>query len=231
MGAGRGNPRCQRSLSPAHSLKGAARVTGLLPIEALAHQLESLFAGLRARPQPIDGEVLHAVSAALDAIEDAAAALLEGRQPADPSQLLAELDELFSSESEIGAHAQAGASIKGPTGGSNQKPGSSRDAAFSAPSDDGSAVVRAASRRRAPIQNGRHCAAGMQPSETVRLSTVNLDRLLLSTSQLLTESLKQDSLARELNAIQQRLGVVEREWESLKRTAAGPLRSSASRLS
>jgi len=58
----------------------------------------------------------------------------------------------------------------------------------------------------------------------VRLSTENLDRLLQSTGQLLTENLQQDSLARELNAIYQQLAAVEREWESLKRTAAGPLR-------
>ncbi|HEY5313672.1 MAG TPA: response regulator [Pirellulales bacterium] len=186
-----GTPDVNEAFRRAHSLKGAARVTGLLPIEALAHQLESLFALLRAKPQPIDGEVLHAVRAALDTIEDAAAALLAGRQPPDASQLLAELNALLGSQCE-------------------REPGPQPAAA--------PAAVRLSAAQTAPQ------AATMPAPETVRLSTENLDRLLLSTSQLLTESLKQDLLARELGAIQQQLAVVQREWESLKRTTSGPLR-------
>jgi two-component system chemotaxis sensor kinase CheA len=207
-----GAPDVNEAFRRAHSLKGAARVTGLLPIEALAHQLESLFASLRASPRPIDGEALHGVRAALDAIEDAAAALLAGRQPADASQLLAELQAL------LGGETEAGDRLRVPAG--------------AAPAERGTAVAvrehaaRVAPRTRPPgpaAKTAAH-AAGVQAAETVRLSTVNLDRLLLSTSQLLTEGLKQDSLARELCTIQQRLGVVQREWESLKRTTAGPLR-------
>ncbi|HEX3655540.1 MAG TPA: response regulator [Pirellulales bacterium] len=186
-----GTPDVNEAFRRAHSLKGAARVTGLLPIEALAHQLESLFAALRAKPQPIDGEVLHAVRAALDTIEDAASALLAGRQPPDASQLLAELNALLAGESA-------------------PQPRPQREA--------GPIATRVAGPKAATH------AAAVQAPETVRLSTENLDRLLLSTSQLLTESLKQDSLARELGAIQQQLAVVQREWESLKRTTAGPLR-------
>jgi two-component system chemotaxis sensor kinase CheA len=49
-------------------------------------------------------------------------------------------------------------------------------------------------------------------TETVRVSAENLDRLLRSTGQLLSESLRQKMVARELNELDREIDGLEREW-------------------
>lgn len=71
-------------------------------------------------------------------------------------------------------------------------------------------------------------ATSSPPIESVRLSADSLDRLLQSTGQLLTENLQQESLGRELIHIGRQIAAIEREWDTLKRTASGPLRRLAS---
>lgn len=221
-----GVPNVDEAFRRAHSLKGAARVTGFSPVEALAHHLENLFALLRAKTLPADREVLHVAHAALDAIEDSAACLLEGRPAPDASRALAELDGLVQSGS------QATSSAPPPVATRNDP------VAADFEEESTSQVVESIGEephtlpKAAPPKPVSHASASQRPAarglaqanETVRLSTVNLDRLLQSTGELLTENLQQDSLTRELNGIHQQLAGVEQEWESLKRTAAGPLR-------
>lgn len=80
----------------AHSLKGAARVTGFGPVETLSHRLESVFSQVRAQTLPAGKELLRVVHGALDSIEDVTAALLENSSPPDFSAPLGELDALAS---------------------------------------------------------------------------------------------------------------------------------------
>ena len=64
-----------------------------------------------------------------------------------------------------------------------------------------------------------------QAAETVRVSADNLDRLLRSTGQLLTESLRQNLVARELGRPEPPdLKDMEKEWESVRGVAAAALR-------
>ena len=63
----------------AHSLKGAARAVDLMPIERVAHKLETLFSRLRGGQIKIDAEVVALVGATLDAIEDWVAASGQGQ--------------------------------------------------------------------------------------------------------------------------------------------------------
>ncbi|HEX3726522.1 MAG TPA: response regulator, partial [Pirellulales bacterium] len=197
----------------AHSLKGAARVTGFVPVETLAHQLESLFALLRSKTLRADRSVLHTVSAALDAIEDAAACLLDDAPPPDTKESLEELERLLANP----PNAVAGADFEEASGTRPVKTTSEPSSAPAASAPESSATGAAGSR------DANH--AGVKHTvDTVRLSVENLDRLLQSTGQLLTENMQQDALARQLAAISQQLATIEREWEALKRTTPGLLR-------
>lgn len=59
--------------------------------------------------------------------------------------------------------------------------------------------------------------------DTVRVRADSLDRLLQSSSQLLTESFRQDQMARELNELKRTIEVMQRERESLRRHASASL--------
>ena len=57
----------------------------------------------------------------------------------------------------------------------------------------------------------------------LRLSAEHLDRLLRSSGQLLTESLRQDQVARELAELSRQVEGLDREWESVRKAAAADL--------
>jgi two-component system chemotaxis sensor kinase CheA len=229
-------PDVDEAFRRAHSLKGAARVTGFSSVEMLAHRLESLFALLRARALPPDKELIGVVQGALDAIEDSTACLLQGCPAPDSQQVAERLDDFLQSTADARSDCRSSSphppqeitaqeAIKNSTqqvstvGGSvEQQPigtagGSVNTSSAAAPSQ-----VERDSGSKPPQR------IAMQMVDTVRLSVENLDRLLQSTGQLLTDNLQQDSLAQELSTIHQQLAGLQREWESLKRTAAGPLR-------
>jgi len=171
----------------AHSLKGAARITGFTPVEALAHRLESLFSRLRAKTLTANQAIVQVIHAALDAIEDAAACLLVGRAAADSGAVVGQLDALSNS----GVQAEKSAA-------------------------NGAAAI--------DVTIPAAAVAPLAAIETVRLNAESLDRLLQSTGRLLTENMRQDALGRELAGMNGRLTEIQREWNSLQRTAAGALR-------
>ena len=57
----------------------------------------------------------------------------------------------------------------------------------------------------------------------LRLSAEHLDRLLRSSGQLLTESLRQDQVARELSELSRQVDELDREWESVRKVSAAHL--------
>lgn len=63
----------------AHTLKGAARVVDLKPVEQLAHRLETLFSQIREGSRTLDRTVTGVIRQALDVSEDFMAALAENR--------------------------------------------------------------------------------------------------------------------------------------------------------
>ncbi|MBW7849481.1 MAG: response regulator [Rhodospirillales bacterium] len=77
----------------AHSLKGAARATGLKPIEAIAHRLETLFARVRSGERRIDPASAALVLTVADAIEDWLAAYDGDKEPPAPAAAIRLLDE------------------------------------------------------------------------------------------------------------------------------------------
>jgi two-component system, chemotaxis family, sensor kinase CheA len=172
-----GAPQVDEAFRRAHSLKGAARIAGLRTAEVLAHRLETLFAAVRDRQLPLDATVAPAIAAALDAIEDAAAAMLDGRPALEPTAALAAVDRL------LGGHAESEAP---PT---------------------------------APAQSLRVASAAV-PIESIRVSAENLDRLLGSAGQLLTESQRQNLVSRELTGLGRQIDELGDAWQSVRGGAA-----------
>jgi two-component system chemotaxis sensor kinase CheA len=66
-----------------------------------------------------------------------------------------------------------------------------------------------------------------QPAETVRVSAANLDRLLRSAGQLLTETMRQNVVARELTALSRQLDGLAKEGEAALKAAGPALRQLA----
>jgi two-component system, chemotaxis family, sensor kinase CheA len=62
--------------------------------------------------------------------------------------------------------------------------------------------------------------AGLQPAEMVRLPAENLDRLVRSTGQILTESLRQESVTGELDALNGQIGEMEAECVRFRKASA-----------
>ena len=66
-------------------------------------------------------------------------------------------------------------------------------------------------------------AAAAGQFDTVRLSTEHLDRLLRSSGQLVTESLRQDQVSRALAELSRDIDEIDREWESVREVSAAHL--------
>ena len=63
------------ALRSAHTLKGAARAVGLTAVQRLAHDIESLFTGIRDGQEDAKPDMIRAINKALDDIEDHVATL------------------------------------------------------------------------------------------------------------------------------------------------------------
>ena len=203
----------------AHSLKGAARITGFTEVEQLAHRLESLFSRVRAKTLIPDQSVLRVVKSALDSIEDTVACLTNQRPPPDTSTLLHDL-EMLTNPAATPAPLETSSSVS---------PGAQRPVLQSLAAHETEFKPTEQRKPVAPVSGpegpAKLVAAGSPPSrETVRLSAESLDQLLQSTGRLLTENLQQGTLGRELVSVSRQLTAIEREWASLKRTSAIALR-------
>lgn len=84
----------------AHSLKGAARAVDLMPVEAVAHQLETLFERISAGRHPFDRNARAATHLALDRIEAYVAESATGRAVM-PEDALAALNACLDPEAAV----------------------------------------------------------------------------------------------------------------------------------
>ncbi len=66
-------------------------------------------------------------------------------------------------------------------------------------------------------------AAVLQPVEMVRLPAENLDRLVRSTGQILSESLRQVEVSGELNALDDQIAEMSAESVRFRKAASAPL--------
>lgn len=84
----------------AHSLKGAARVVDLHPVETLAHRLETLFSRVREDGVQLDLALLGVVHQVLDSTEDWMGALVENRPLPDTVRALQAIEAVLGMETE-----------------------------------------------------------------------------------------------------------------------------------
>lgn len=170
----------------AHSLKGAARAVGVTAIEQLAHALESVLAGMRARVEPVETipSLFSACYAALDAIQ-AVQQAYEAGQTTPPAFVLEALNRLEPFRLTDPSREASPAAPAGP-------------AALEQPLLERRTPERAASEP--------HPADSAAPGgETIRVQVAKLDALLDGVSELLLaglragERLEQVRQGRELN--------------------------------
>lgn len=84
----------------AHSLKGAARVVDLRPVEHLAHRLETLFSRVREDGVRLDHDLSGVIHDVLDSTEDWVAALSESRPLPDTTCALQAIEAALNMESQ-----------------------------------------------------------------------------------------------------------------------------------
>jgi two-component system, chemotaxis family, sensor kinase CheA len=196
-------PDLDEAFRRAHSLKGAARAVDLPPIQSLAHRVETLFARVREGKFSLDKDSFRAVRQALDASEDWAAATFEKRPLPDISLIMTVLEKLLGMEPEAGSAGTPASSVPG-----RESPLSpvalKTEAAPSSPDLPLPAV-----------------------SETLRVRAEDLDRLLDSTDSLISESLRQQIVGRDLSRMNRDISKMEKEWERTRRGAALPLQEMA----
>ncbi|MBI3697475.1 MAG: response regulator [Acidobacteria bacterium] len=75
-----------------------------------------------------------------------------------------------------------------------------------------------------PATEAPRIAGPVQPIGTVRVAAENLDGLLRSAGQLLTESLRQNQLSRRLHELSRRVAKMEQEWDRVRDSSAVSLR-------
>jgi two-component system, chemotaxis family, sensor kinase CheA len=178
----------------AHSLKGAARAVDLDAVEGLASGLETLFSRVREGSLPLDRQMTRVIHQALDASEECVGAFRENRVPEDTAGAQRAMDDL------LGIHTPAEASEHAPGAAQDQTPLNPRvsQTEDAAPAKPVSAEPRA---------------------ELVRLPAENLDRLVRSTGQILTESLRQESVSGELDSLNAQIVEMEAECARFRKAS------------
>ncbi|MHB2015778.1 MAG: hybrid sensor histidine kinase/response regulator [Candidatus Xenobia bacterium] len=164
-------------LRRAHNLKGAARAVDLLPIERLAHGLETLFSRAGRQTLAIDPAIAAIIHEVVDGIEDWITTHLAGQTPGDLKALGDKLDRVLGVTSVPPVTAIA-----------------------------------------APV------AIEPLPStadDSTRVTVAHVDRLLVSTGQVVAECQRQDLLTREVRILRQEVEAVVREWDHLRRRRPG----------
>jgi two-component system, chemotaxis family, sensor kinase CheA len=189
----KGRTELDEAFRRAHSLKGAARAVDLDAVEGLASGLETLFARVREGSLPLDAQAASVIHQVLDASEDCMAAFREGRIPDTPRAALGAIAGLLGIE-ESGVETLAGVQAKAAT-------------VAGVPL----AVLKPVQEFLKPVE------------EMVRLPAENLDRLVRSTGQLLSENLRQAEVSGELNALDAEIVAMSAESIRFRKAAAAPL--------
>ncbi len=202
-GASWERPEFDEVFRRAHSLKGAARAVDLRPIEVLAHRLETLFNRLRADDRMPDAAAVAVVHQVLNAIEDWVAALGDNESPPPPVEALDAIDVHLANMPEEDAAPGAGApSATAPVAEPAAPPAEMPPPATEAPPEP-------------PPSRGAGVAA---LDDTVRIDTNDLDRLLRSAGQLLTEGHGHDMVSRRLRGLEAQIADLEKQWKRLRKS-------------
>jgi two-component system, chemotaxis family, sensor kinase CheA len=197
----KGRTELDEAFRRAHSLKGAARAVDLDAVEGLASGLETLFSRVREGTMRLDPKMTRVVHQVLDASEECVAAFRDNRIPAEPGAALHAIEGLLGNNPP-GEPAPIDSFAKTPALEPSLPMAEPGPPAGTAP-----AVSLAPS----------------QPAEMVRLPAENLDRLVRSTGQILTESLRQASVTAELDALDAHITEMAAESGRFRKASAAAL--------
>lgn len=180
----------------AHSLKGGAWIVNMTEIQAVCHLLESIFAAWKHRKITPTPELLHLLHQAVDDLDQ----FLVATEAEQRSAAKSRLDVLVR---QLEGIAQAGLSSPGPP----------RTLAAEAPGLPEQAVPPALlSLNKASVEEPALLA------ETVRVSTAQLDSLLLQGEELIAAKLAAGARVVELGEASALLATWDREWVKVQDT-------------
>ncbi|HET6803979.1 MAG TPA: response regulator [Frateuria sp.] len=178
-----------------HSLKGAARAASFPRIEAICQAVEEIFATCKRRGRVLSAphfDVLHRAFDLVGGYVDAGGRMEQGASPDAGAAVLGELQAI--TRGDPGVELESATATPQP---------SSANAGQLPPAGEAAATPE--------IEVG---VPGPRPAitETVRVQTPRLDRVLLAAEELLTVKQAQGELADELQQLEARFGLWSKRW-------------------
>ncbi|NFV79108.1 hybrid sensor histidine kinase/response regulator [Magnetospirillum aberrantis] len=221
---GSGIAQLDETFRRAHSLKGAARAVDLLPVEQLAHRLETLFARVRGGQMRLDKELSAVVVHILDLVEDWVTAFVAGQTPPETAEAVALIEQWLEGERPPPpAHCAPAPPPALPSVPPMVTVPPELVAAVPAPPP--SPPARSAQSEPPPAVEPPR--GPVVAEETVRVRALHLDRLLRSSNELLTETMNQRTVTDSLLDMDRRLADMDRHWRRLRKLSVGWLREMA----
>lgn len=194
----------------AHSLKGAAHVTGARAVADVAHGMESVLGGIREQIVAADAEIVTALLGAIDWLVTAAAVLAAGDEPdgRQARRLRATLNDLAELDDEP---PPDGPADEGSVAVASHEPAD--DTASHQPADEAEALPAEAAERYTPKP-----AKG---AETVRVAAAKLDALLRQASEVSVARQRLEAMKRDVTLAASAIADHDAHWRRLR----GMLRS------
>jgi two-component system chemotaxis sensor kinase CheA len=203
---GSGIAQLDETFRRAHSLKGAARAVDLLPVEQMAHRLETLFARIRSGQMRLDRDLSIVISQTLDMIEDWVTAFVAGNTPPDTAATLSVIEAWLEGRVPVDVPPVENAPPEVPA--------------------EILAAVAAAAQPSAPVCPPEPVCQPEPPKvpvvaeETVRVRAQHLDHLLRSSNELLTETMNLRTVTEGLLDIDRRVGELDKQWRRLRKLSS-----------
>lgn len=229
------DPRWEEVFRVAHTLKGGARVCDLTELEKLGHRMESLFASIRAGTMSFDRGMADTVYKVLDAIEDWMAALAAKETPDSPAEALCAIEALLAAAKRPAPLKVDSTTPQPVTIGADETPKSdtipvrepkaparAQPPTESPPKAEPDRDVPSEPRaNEATIPNAGGAASD---SELVRVRVDDLDAVLRSADELLSQLAGHDRLARELSELHRMLARLVSECETVRSAESAVIR-------
>lgn len=215
---GSGIAQLDETFRRAHSLKGAARAVDLLPVEHLAHRLETLFARVRGGQMRLDKDMASVVVHVLDAVEDWVTAFVAGQTPPDTAEAVTLVEGWLAGERPLPVVPCAPCAPAPPVAVLPQVspvvvPPELLAAVPAPPPPKSTAAAE-------PVCAPEPPRTPVQAEDSVRVRAVHLDRLLRSSNELLTETMNQRTVTAGLLDMDRRLADMEGQWRRLRKMSA-----------
>ncbi len=209
----------------AHSLKGAARAVDLPPVEAVSHQLETLFERISAGQRPLDRAARAATHLALDRIEAYVAASASG-QARMPEDALAALNACLDPDAPRDSTPAAVSTASAPAATASVPPPSVPTTAE--PSNEpAQAVLRIPAAAVESLSGASHGLWAVLPGQGTiaeRIARLSANAIALrrrtETARRVTDTSSVGAETSETAALRQALAEIETGLAALSREAA-----------